>query len=72
MGSAFLMAGANGAWADSTAANENQLEEVVVTAQFRQEKLQTTPIAITAITAAGLEQRNFTMSRTSATSCRIP
>ncbi len=59
-GSAFLMAGANGAWADSTAANENQLEEVVVTAQFRQEKLQTTPIAITAITAAGLEQRNFT------------
>ena len=53
------MAGANGAWADSTAANENQLEEVVVTAQFRQENLQTTPIAITAITAASLEARNL-------------
>lgn len=38
---------------------ENQLEEVVVTAQFRSENLQTTPIAITAITAQGLEERNL-------------
>jgi iron complex outermembrane receptor protein len=33
------------------------LEEVVVTAQFRQEKLQTTPIAITAFTAENLAAR---------------
>ncbi len=33
------------------------LEEVVVTAQFREEKLQTTPIAITAFTAENLEKR---------------
>ena len=58
-GLAILMAGANCSWADNAGANENQLEEVVVTAQFRQEKLQTTPIAITAITAAGLEERGL-------------
>jgi iron complex outermembrane receptor protein len=33
------------------------LEEIVVTAQFREEKLQTTPIAITAFTADNLETR---------------
>ncbi len=37
-----------------------QLEEVVVTAQFREQNLQQTPIAITAITAGMLEQRNQT------------
>ncbi len=36
-----------------------QLEEVVVSAQRRSENLQTTPIAITAITAASLEARNL-------------
>jgi iron complex outermembrane recepter protein len=36
------------------------LEEVVVTAQFRQQKLQDTPIAITAVDAALLEARNQT------------
>jgi iron complex outermembrane receptor protein len=56
---AILIAGAGSAWADSASTSENQLEEVVVTAQFRQEKLQTTPIAITAITAAGLEERGI-------------
>jgi iron complex outermembrane receptor protein len=36
------------------------LEEIIVTAQFREEKLQETPIAITAITAEDIKQRNFT------------
>jgi iron complex outermembrane receptor protein len=35
-----------------------QLQEVTVTAQFRAQNLQETPIAITAVTAAMLEQRN--------------
>ncbi|MDB6009841.1 MAG: TonB-dependent receptor-like protein [Gammaproteobacteria bacterium] len=42
-----------------TAASE-QLQEVVVTAQFRRQDLQQTPIAITAVNAAMLEQRNQT------------
>ena len=41
-------------------ADTGQLEEVVVTAQFREQNLQQTPIAITAITAGMLEQRNQT------------
>jgi iron complex outermembrane recepter protein len=36
------------------------LEEVIVTAQFREERLQETPIAITAITAQDIKDRNFT------------
>ena len=36
------------------------LQEVVVTAQFREQNLQQTPIAITAVTAGMLEQRNQT------------
>ena len=47
--------------AASTAARaaeeESALEEVVVTAQFREQNLQDTPIAITAVTAAMLEAR---------------
>ena len=35
------------------------LEEVVVTAQFREEKLQTTPIAISAFTAENIEARGL-------------
>jgi iron complex outermembrane receptor protein len=38
------------------------LEEVVVTARYRQENLQQTPIAITAITSQDIEQRGFTTS----------
>jgi iron complex outermembrane receptor protein len=38
------------------------LEEVVVTARYRQENLQQTPIAITAITADDIEARGFTNS----------
>ena len=44
--------------ADQAPANDNVLAEVVVTAQFRSQKLQDTPIAITAVNAALLEQRN--------------
>ena len=36
------------------------LEEVVVTAQFREQNLQATPIAITAVTGEMLELRNQT------------
>jgi iron complex outermembrane receptor protein len=46
--------------AAENAAASSQLQEVVVTAQFRQQDLQQTPIAITAINAAMLEQRNQT------------
>ena len=35
------------------------LEEVVVSAQFREEKLQSTPIAISAFTAENMEQRGI-------------
>ena len=35
------------------------LQEVVVTARYREESLQQTPIAITAITAEDLQQRGF-------------
>ena len=34
------------------------LEEIVVTAQFRQQSLETTPVAITALTGAQLDERN--------------
>jgi iron complex outermembrane recepter protein len=52
-----LAQGANSADAE---ADRGQLQEVVVTAQFREQNLQQTPIAITAITAGMLEQRNQT------------
>ncbi|HUK02223.1 MAG TPA: TonB-dependent receptor [Steroidobacteraceae bacterium] len=52
----------------STAQNTTQttttgaLEEVVVTARYRQENLQQTPLAITAITAEDIQQRGFDTS----------
>jgi iron complex outermembrane receptor protein len=42
------------------AEEKSELEEVVVTAQFREQKLQDTPIAITAVSAAMLEVRGQT------------
>jgi len=39
---------------------ESALEEIVVTARYREENLQTTPIAITAMTAAEIDMRAFT------------
>jgi iron complex outermembrane receptor protein len=41
-------------------AQESGLEEIVVTAQFREENLQETPIAITAITGEDIAVRGFT------------
>lgn len=49
-------AGSSGA----SAASSDQLSEIVVTAQFRRENLQTTPIAITAITSQMIEDRSMT------------
>jgi len=46
--------------AQSTTANPAGLEEVVVTARYRQENLQQTPIAISAITADDIQARGFT------------
>jgi iron complex outermembrane receptor protein len=43
-------------------AQETGLEEIVVTARYREEKLQETPIAITAISAEDIEVRAFTNS----------
>jgi iron complex outermembrane receptor protein len=40
--------------------SESGLEEIVVTAEFRQENLQTVPIAITAVTAQTMDERNMT------------
>ena len=44
----------------AASAGGDQLSEVVVTAQFRRENLQTTPIAITAITSQMIEDRSMT------------
>jgi iron complex outermembrane recepter protein len=41
-------------------ADSNVLQEVVVTAQFKAENIQDTPIAITAVTAEMIEQRSVT------------
>ncbi len=46
--------------AEPAASSSTGLEEVVVTARYREESLQQTPIAITAITAEDIEQRGFT------------
>ena len=48
------------ATAASTAADTGTLETVIVTAQFRRENLQQTPVAITAITGAMLNARSQT------------
>src|ERR1700680_4845440 len=42
------------------AAPSDSLEEIVVTAQFRQEKLQNVPIAITALSSESMDSRNMT------------
>jgi iron complex outermembrane recepter protein len=52
------LAAATSAVAAETSTDE--LQEIIVTAQFRSENLQTTPIAITAVTAEMLESRSQT------------
>jgi iron complex outermembrane recepter protein len=49
-----------GSPATPSAANSGELEEVVVTARYRSESLQRAPIAITALTAADLDNRGIT------------
>jgi iron complex outermembrane receptor protein len=51
---------ASTALAQTPAAEDEGLMEVVVTAQFREQRLQDTPIAITAVNAELLESRNQT------------
>ena len=55
---------AAGAQAAANPANNsgqtNQIEEIVVTAQFREQNLQETPLAITAVSGAMLEARSQT------------
>ena len=48
------------AWAAAPGADEGALAEVIVTAQFRQENLQDTPFAITAVSGDQLEQQGLT------------
>lgn len=50
---------ANAAPAANAPASGGPLQEVVVTAQFRAENLQKTPISITAVNAAQLENRSY-------------
>src|SRR5882672_9391698 len=57
-----LLASASPAFAADEQAASGVLEEIVVTAQFREEKLQETPIAITAITAQDIQERSFSNS----------
>jgi len=48
--------------APTVAAEEGALEEVIVTARYREEKLQEIPLAITAITSEEIEARSFSAS----------
>jgi len=55
----ITMLGTSPATAQDSTAESTGLQEVVVTARYREESLQQTPIAITAITAQDLQQRGF-------------
>src|SRR3954467_631729 len=48
------------AGANEAAGSNNQLQEVVVTAQFRSQSVQTAPLAITAVSAQQLDERSVT------------
>ncbi|MXO66432.1 TonB-dependent receptor [Altericroceibacterium endophyticum] len=49
----------SGSVQESDAKDSNSIREIVVTAQFREQSLQDTPIAITAMDSAGLEARSY-------------
>lgn len=55
---ALLLAVAGTARAQSDGANEQGIDEIVVTAQFREQNLQDTPLAITAISDSDLRARS--------------
>jgi iron complex outermembrane receptor protein len=48
------------AWAQAPPKEDNTLAEVIVTAQYRRENLQDTPLAITAVSGEQLEQQGLT------------
>lgn len=52
-----LLAGANAGTAHAQATEDGMIEEIVVTARKREENLQSTPIAITAVSATQLEAK---------------
>ena len=54
-----LSVGSSAAWSEEPAKADDMqlLQEIVVTAQFREQGLQSTPVAITAVTGSQLEQR---------------
>jgi iron complex outermembrane recepter protein len=59
--SAIALGVASPAWAQAAAADdEGGNREIIVTAQFREQRLQDTPLSITAVDAALLESRNQT------------
>lgn len=58
--SLVLSARANGQEPQSVAEGEEQAEEIIVTAQFRAQRLQDTPIAITAVASDVLQSRSQT------------
>ncbi len=60
MAAALALSAAPAAAATAPAVDQNTVGEVVVTAQFRSQNVQQTPIAITAVNAAMLEQRGQT------------
>lgn len=60
LGHSTAFAQAAPAASTDSAAPADVLQEVVVTAEFRTEKLQETPIAITAVNADAMQQRNMT------------
>jgi iron complex outermembrane recepter protein len=55
-----ILAMSSPAWAAQPAAEEGGLEEVIVTAQFREENLQDTPLSITAISGERLDEQGLT------------
>jgi iron complex outermembrane recepter protein len=52
--------GTTAAWSAEPAQNSNELDEVIVTAQFREQNLQDTAIAITAVSGDRLEDQGIT------------
>ena len=54
-----LMAPSIPAWAQTTSAQNGQIEEITVTSQRREEKLQTVPLAVTAFSPETLQTRQI-------------
>ena len=78
LGSAVSSAMTGAAFAQSASApaleadtNPNQVEEVVVTARRYEESLQSTPIAVSAFTGAGLEQAGVSSLVDAAAACIV-